>query len=120
MDRYDRRGTHCFNHGSYQSTSFTESSLAKAKVNSCFRFGYLDFLLQRRRRLSSIARVSSLTAPLTAINMASKRLLDISQTPLILALGLAQRHEEVLLARLLLVGRALALGLLLQLALGRR
>ncbi|KAJ0160085.1 hypothetical protein CTA2_8583 [Colletotrichum tanaceti] len=37
----------------------------------------------------------------------------LHQTPLVLELGLVQRHQKVLLAGLLLVGRALALGVLL-------
>ena len=51
--------------------------------------------------------------------MAHHSLLHIAQTPLILTLRLAQRHKEILLARLLLVRRALALALLLGLALRR-
>ena len=64
--------------------------------------------------------VPALPTPLLPLNMPLQRLLHIAQTPLVLTLGLAQRHQKVLLARLLRIRRALALGLLLGLALRRR
>ena len=52
--------------------------------------------------------------------MPLQRPLNINQTPLILTLGLAQRHQEILLARLLLVRRTLSLRHFLFLALRSR
>jgi hypothetical protein len=82
----------------------------------CFRNGYLphppinNFL---------ISLISSLTTPLTPVNMPLERLLNIAQTPLILTLRLTQRHHEILLSRLLLICRTLALCQFLLLALRR-
>src|SRR5687768_15420599 len=57
-------------------------------------------------RLSAIAAPA---APLCPLDMSPEHLAGLDQTPLLLRLGLSESHHKVLLARLLLVRRALAL-----------
>lgn len=67
-----------------------------------------------------LCTISPTTTPRAPLNMPSQHPPRLHQTPLLLALRLAQRHHEVLLPRLLPVAGALARRLLLGLADGLR
>ena len=76
-----------------------------------------------RLRLSAIvydrlvSHVTPLAAPLGPVHVTSQDLARLTQTPLLLASRLAQRHHEILLPRLLAICAALAQRLLLLLPL---
>jgi hypothetical protein len=112
----------CLNVSSRQTqgttAQHTKPQVLQQKPFSSFQHLHTSFIPSHTTYL--IPLISPLTPPLTPLHMPLQRLLHIAQTPLILTLRLTQRHQEILLARLLLIRRTLALGKFLLLALCRR